>query len=126
MGASAVMARLGYLAYLAAVEAESLFISLLALLRVDLGSIEVHAIHVHYVNVFPFAALVVIVMVVAYVRLLHAFLVVHQLMNHLDPSSAVTMVRLGNLAGNQLLQVHRDPLFACSHTRGIVLIVHGG
>jgi hypothetical protein len=125
-GPCAVTACLGYVACLAVVEAESLVISTLALLRVDPGSVEVYAIHVHYVNVLRFATLVAIVMVVAFARLLHILLVDHQLVDHLDQSSEITMVQLGDLAGNQLFQVHRDPLFECSHARDIVPIAHVG
>jgi hypothetical protein len=70
---------------------------------VDSGSIEVHAIHVHYVIVLRFAALIAIIMVVACARLLHILLVDHQLVDHLDPSGEITTVRLGDVAGNQLL-----------------------
>jgi hypothetical protein len=125
-GSNAVVACLGYVPCLAAVKAESLVISLFALLRVDLGSVEVHAIYIHYVNVLCFTALVDVVMVVSCARLLHILLVDCQLVDYLDPQGKITMVRLRDLAGNQLLQVYRDPLFECSHMRGMVLIVHGG
>jgi hypothetical protein len=53
-------------ACLAVVEAKSLIISPFALMRVDLGSVEVHAVYVYYVNVLHCAALgaVVVVLVV--------------------------------------------------------------
>jgi hypothetical protein len=91
------------MACMAEVEVESLVISTLALLRVDPGSVEVHAIHVHCVDVLHFAALVAIVMVVAFVRLFYVFLVDRQLVDHLHPSGTITTVLLGNLEGNQLL-----------------------
>jgi hypothetical protein len=53
-------------AYLTAVEAESLVISPLSLLRVDLGSVEVHSLHLYYVNILHFAAFVAVVMVVSF------------------------------------------------------------
>jgi hypothetical protein len=62
-------------ACLTIVEAESLIISPLVLLRVDLGSVEVYAIHVHYVNILHFATLVAIVMVVSFAPLLYVLLI---------------------------------------------------
>jgi hypothetical protein len=70
--------------------------------------------------------LVAVVVAVSFVRLLYALLVDRQLMDHLAPSGEVTAVRLGDLAGDQLLQVHRDPLLECSHTRGVVPIAYVG
>jgi hypothetical protein len=64
------------------------------------------------------------VVVVAYTELFHAFLVDYQLINHLNLSGKGTMVQLGDLTGDQLLQVYQDPLFQYSHTHGIVLIVY--
>jgi hypothetical protein len=92
-------------ACLAPVEAKSLIISPLVLLRVDLGSVEVHAIYVYCVNILYFAALVAIVIVVSFTQLLHVLLVDHQLVNHLDLSGEVIVVRLGDMAGDLLLQL---------------------
>jgi hypothetical protein len=65
-GSSVVIARLRYVAYLVIVEAESLIILLLVHLRVDLGSVEVHAVYIYCVNILRYATLVAIVMVVSF------------------------------------------------------------
>jgi hypothetical protein len=53
-------------ACLAIVEAESLVILSLTLLRVDLSSVEVYVIYVHYVNVLLCAAVVAVVILVTF------------------------------------------------------------
>jgi hypothetical protein len=65
-GLSNVMARLGYMACLAAVEVESLVILPLAFLKVDLRNVEVHAIYIYYVNIRRCATLVAVIIVVAF------------------------------------------------------------
>jgi hypothetical protein len=67
---------------------------------VDLGSVEVYAIHGHYVNVLHFTIVVAVIMVVTYVRLLYVLLVDRQLVDYLDQSGKVTMVWLDDLVGD--------------------------
>ena len=62
-GPGAVATLFRNVACLTAVVAESLVVSTIALLRVDLGCVEVHAVYVHRVNVLCFAALVAVVLV---------------------------------------------------------------
>jgi hypothetical protein len=65
-GLSTVTARLGYIVCLAIVEAKFFVILPFALMRVDLGSVEVHTIYVYYVNFFHFAVLIAVIMVVTF------------------------------------------------------------
>jgi hypothetical protein len=67
---------------------------------VNLGIVEIHTIYVHYVNISRYTTMVALIMVVSFTQLLYVLLVDRQLVDHLDPSGDVTIVWLGDLAGN--------------------------